>query len=228
MGSFATLPDGLGSAYVALPSGGPGPGVLVLHAWWGLNPTFTAACDRLASAGFVAVAPDLFGDRVVTTTPAETEARSDAAPVAPMHARAAAALALLDSHPVRLAGPIGVVGFSFGAYFALSLSQSHPEIGAVVTFYGTAGGDFSGASADYLGHYVPGDEWEPDEVVKALESKLAGARRGVTFHSYPGTSHWFFEPDRPEFDAGAAALAWDRTIAFLEAHLQPAAAEGRG
>jgi carboxymethylenebutenolidase len=51
-------PDTL-SQYLATPPGGKGPGVLVLHAWWGLNATFKGICDRLAEAGFVALAPDL-------------------------------------------------------------------------------------------------------------------------------------------------------------------------
>src|SRR5947199_8062854 len=46
--------------YLALPQGGEGPGVLVLHEWWGLTEPFQQACDRLAEAGFVALAPDFY------------------------------------------------------------------------------------------------------------------------------------------------------------------------
>src|SRR5215471_6921823 len=48
------------SAYLAVPEHGSGPGVLVLHAWWGLTEPFRQVCDRLAEAGFVALAPDLY------------------------------------------------------------------------------------------------------------------------------------------------------------------------
>ena len=58
-----TQPDG----YLALPPTGVGPGVLVLHAWWGLNATIRAFCDRLAEAGFVAFAPDLYHGKVADT-----------------------------------------------------------------------------------------------------------------------------------------------------------------
>ena len=54
-------------AYLAVPEGGTGPGVLVLHAWWGLTPVFTGLCDRLAEAGFVALAPDLFEGQTAST-----------------------------------------------------------------------------------------------------------------------------------------------------------------
>src|SRR5215469_9956000 len=48
------------SGYLAVPEHGSGPGVLVLHAWWGLTQPFRQVCDRLAEAGFVALAPDLY------------------------------------------------------------------------------------------------------------------------------------------------------------------------
>src|SRR5215469_11366231 len=54
-------------AYLAVPEGGSGPGVLVLHAWWGLTEPFRRVCDRLAEAGFVALAPDLYRGKLATT-----------------------------------------------------------------------------------------------------------------------------------------------------------------
>ena len=63
-----------GTGYlVAPPGGGGGPGILVLHAWWGLTPFFRDVCDRLANEGFVALAPDLHGGRTAET-PDEAEA----------------------------------------------------------------------------------------------------------------------------------------------------------
>src|SRR5205809_8008482 len=59
--------DGKVSGYLAVPKTGSGPGVLVLHAWWGLNDFFKGLCDRLATAGFVAFAPDLYGGATAST-----------------------------------------------------------------------------------------------------------------------------------------------------------------
>ena len=110
-----------------------------------------------------------------------------------------------------------MIGFSLGAYFALDLSVTAPElISSVVVFYGTGVNDFSGSRADYLGHFAEKDEFEPQAGVDGLEASLQRAGRPVSLYRYPGTGHWFFEPDRSDaFDQAAASLAWDRTLAFL-------------
>jgi carboxymethylenebutenolidase len=112
---------------------------------------------------------------------------------------------------------LAVIGFSLGAFFALDLSVAAPElVRAVVAFYGTRPGDYSGSQADYLGHFADTDEFEPQAGVAELEASLRAAGRPVTFYTYPGTGHWFFEPDRADaYQAEAANLAWERTLAFL-------------
>jgi len=103
------------------------------------------------------------------------------------------------------------------AYYALDLSAADPEhIRSVVLFYGTGPADFSRSRADYLGHFAENDPYEPESNIDELEASLMKAGRPVTFHRYQGTGHWFFEPDRADaFNAAAASLAWDRTLAFL-------------
>ena len=110
-----------------------------------------------------------------------------------------------------------MIGFSLGAFFALELSVTEPEhVRSVVVFYGTRPGDYQGSRAAYLGHFAETDEFEPQSEVDNLEEALRGAGRPVSFFRYPGTGHWFFEPDRVDaFDQAAANLAWDRTLAFL-------------
>ncbi len=112
---------------------------------------------------------------------------------------------------------IAVVGFSLGASYALALADADPRrISAVVVFYGTRPGDYNRSRAVYLGHFAEKDEFEPLSEVDALEDALRQAGRLVTFYRYAGAGHWFFEPDRTQaFDAAAADLAWDRTLAFL-------------
>ena len=115
----------------------------------------------------------------------------------------------------------GVVGFSMGAAWSLLLSTLKPEtVGAVVVFYGSYPIDFSKASASFLGHFSPDDEWEPIGDVRATEEKIRGAGREVAFHFYPGTKHWFVEENRPvEYNREASNLAWKRTLEFIDSKL---------
>lgn len=206
--------------YLALPpqrqAGGQGRPVLVLHPWWGLNETIRAFCRRLAAEGFTVFAPDLYHGEV-TDTIAGAEALSNALDNERAKADVAAAGQFMCEHDSVGAG-LAVIGFSLGAYFALDYSTSDPEhVRQVVLFYGTGPGDFSRAQAAYLGHFAGADPYEPAEYVDALEAELRELGRPVTFYRYPDTGHWFFEPDRVDaYNAAAAELAWERTLAFLQ------------
>jgi len=206
-------PDG----YLAMPASGEGSAVLVLHAWWGLNDTMRAFCRRLADAGFVTFAPDLYHGQV-TDTIAGAEALSGALDPDQARADLAAAVTFLGERGGRAGRGLAVIGFSLGAFFALDLSTADPErIRSVVIFYGTGPGDYGVSKASYLGHFAETDEFEPRSEVDALEAALKQAGRPVNFYHYPGTGHWFFESDRRQaFDQAAAELAWQRTLSFLQ------------
>jgi carboxymethylenebutenolidase len=198
---------------------GLGHGVLVLHAWWGLNDTIKAFCTRLAEAGFVAFAPDLYHGKVADTI-ADAETLGRALDTNHLQAKAeiADATLFLDERAGQPDRGLAVIGFSLGAYYALDLSNADPQhIRSAVIFYGTGADDFSRSKADYLGHFAENDAFEPQSNVDNLEESLKRAGRPVTFYSYSGTRHWFFEPDRPDaYSPAAAGLAWDRTLAFLK------------
>jgi carboxymethylenebutenolidase len=204
-------PDG----YLAVPPTGSGSPVLVLHAWWGLNDTIKALCDRLAEAGFVTFAPDLYQGKVTDQIP-EAEKLIGTLDEKADQAVSSAAAFLRERAGTSDAG-IAVIGFSLGAYYALDFSAKEPEhMRSVVLFYGTGPADFSRSKAEYLGHFAENDSYEPLESVGELEEAIKEAGRPVTFHHYPGTGHWFFEPDRADaYNQEAAALAWERTLAFL-------------
>ncbi len=194
------------------------PAVVVLHAWWGLSDFFKELCDRLAEAGFTALAPDLFDGRVTVDI---EEAGRQVEQADPEFVQEAAAEAV--DNLVRTSGQdrIGVIGFSFGAAWATVTSLVRPQnVAAVVLFYGAYNPDMSQATAAFLGHFADEDAWEPHENVDALRSALEAANRPFAFFTYPGVGHWFFEPDRPDaYDAAAAALAWERTVSFMRQEL---------
>ena len=208
-----------GKAYVALPEMLRG-GVLVLHAWWGLNDFFKSFANRLASQGFLALVPDLYDGPVAKSVEEAKEFHSKI-DEARLKMIVLGATDYLRSDPSIRRRKIGVVGFSMGAAWSLLLSTLEPEsVGAVVVFYGSYPIDFSKASASYLGHFSPEDEWEPIGDVRATEEKIRAAGRDVVFHFYPGTKHWFVEENRPvEYNRDAADLAWKRTLEFLDNEL---------
>jgi carboxymethylenebutenolidase len=221
-------PGAPATGYLATPDAGTGPGVVVLHTWWGLTEPFRQACDRLAEAGFVALAPDLYHGK---TTARIDEAQALGAAldqdVERWRGDIAGALQCLRQHgatsPADGRGAFGFVAFSLGGSYALDMSVTlADEIAVVVTFYvAWAGPDYRKAKAAYLCHFAEDDPYESAESVAELEQALHTAGRLATFYTYPGTKHWFFEDNRPDtYDAAAAALAWERSVAFLNAGLR--------
>ena len=204
------------NAYLATPENG-GPGVLVLHAWWGLKPFFKQVCDRLAEQGFVALAPDMRNGQIAETIEAAKELmeKSDNQLIGDV-VMAAKDYLLAHSEGEK----IGVVGFSMGAAWALVVAGYDPDkIAATVLFYGIGEADFGKVKSKVQGHFSDNDEWEPMEGVRWLEQSLQDANVDKTFYIYPAVAHWFVEDDRPEYDSAAAQLAWDRTFEFLKKNL---------
>lgn len=212
------MPTSHPEGFLAIPTSGPGTGVLALHAWWGLNDTIKAFCNRLAEAGFVAFAPDLYHGQIAGTIP-EAEALVKALNANSQQASAeiAEATRALSRQVGNKGNDLAVIGFSLGASYALDLSNADPEhIRSVVVFYGTGADDFSRSRATYLGHFAENDPYEERPYVDQLEQTLRQAGRPATFYHYPGTGHWFMEPDRVNaYNQAAASLAWERTLAFL-------------
>jgi carboxymethylenebutenolidase len=200
------------SAFLAQPAEGGGPGVLVLHAWWGMKPFIKQLCDRLAAAGFTALAPDLFQGRTAATI-AEAESMLGQHDKDLMADVIQASLQHLRSLTM---GKLGVIGFSYGAARALVAAADAPDVAGVVLFYGAYSVDFKQVKARVQGHFAETDEYEPLEGVREMQSEMQTAGLDMSMHVYPETSHWFMEEDRPEFDKANAELAWQRTIDFLK------------
>ena len=209
----------VGSHFVA-PATGPAPGVLVLHAWWGLTPFFRGFCDRLAAEGLVVLAPDLYHGATAATIEEAKRLRGKLKQeTAMLEIRQAADY--LQATSGGGAQGIGVVGFSLGGYYALWLAeQPAVPVVATVVFYGNRGGEYTASRSAFQLHLAETDPYVSASGVKTLQKSLKKAGREAEFHTYPGTSHWFFESDRPDaYQAEAARLAWERLLGFLKAHL---------
>jgi carboxymethylenebutenolidase len=214
--------------YLATPDAAAGPGVVVLHEWWGLTEPLRQVCDRLAEAGFVALAPDLYRGKT-TAKVEEAEALGAALDqhVEQWRGDIRGAVRFLRQNgatsPADGRGAFGFVAFSLGGSYALDMSINlADEIAAVVTIYATYPGlDYRGAKSSYLCHFAEDDPYVSAEEVAEMEQALREAGRPATFYTYPGTTHSFFDADRPDaYDAAAAALALERTVAFLNAELR--------
>ncbi|MDO9073598.1 MAG: dienelactone hydrolase family protein [Rubrivivax sp.] len=199
---------------------GKRPAVLVVHENRGLNPHIEDITRRLAVDGFLAYAPDMLasyggypGD--------EDKAREAFAKVDQAKARAdfIAAAQALRTLP-ESTGKVGVVGFCYGGGMANYLATQLPELAAAVPFYGgqPPAADVPKISAPLLIHYASDDPrinagW-PD-----YEAALKAAGKRYEAHVYPNTQHGFNNDTTPRFDAAAAKLAWERTLAVFRQHL---------
>jgi carboxymethylenebutenolidase len=210
-----------GTGYLALPDAGEGPGILLLHSWWGLTPFVKELADRLAIEGFVALAPDLF-EGATATTPEDAHRLLAEASADELAHLTRASLQTLYDLPATPDRAVGVLGLSMGASLGLWLSARVPSaVAATAVFYGGQDIDMDGSQSAYLGHFAETDAYVDDDELVLLETDLHLLGLDVEFHRYPGTTQWFFEADRPEHDPEAAALAWDRTLAFFTHHLCP-------
>lgn len=190
--------------------------MLLLHSWWGLTPFFRRLADRLADRGYTVLAPDL--------TEGETFVDADEARehLASLDADRLAGLTLTSTVLVREKSgnpeaPIAIVGFSMGASLGLWASVRLAEsVDRVVAFYGVQSIDFAGASAAYQVHLAADDDLVSDDEAVFMEATMGMEDLPVDVHRYPGTSHFFFERDREEYDEAASDLAWERMLTFLE------------
>ena len=199
--------------YIARPKSRPRGGILVLHAWWGLNDFFKALCERLVDEGYVAFAPDLYDGAIAKTIPEAKKLRKKLNREATSE-QILQALKQLQKEADEKS--MGLIAFSMGAYWGLWLTEAKPKaFSGTVLFYGARGGDYAKTKSTFLGHFADKDEYVAESGRKKLEKTLKTSGSEVTFHVYPNTGHWFFENDRPEYNPQAATLAWERTTEFL-------------
>jgi carboxymethylenebutenolidase len=212
--------DHTASVHLRIPDGAAA-GVVVLHAWWGLNEDVIAYADRLAGAGYAVAAPDMFHGQVATER-ADAERLSQQGDAGGADAIALAAVDLLAS---RLGGSarLAVLGFSFGAGYAIWAPSERDRLVATVVYYGAWAGPFvTRSTAALLGHFAERDEFTSDDEIREMEEAYRAAGREATTHRYPGTGHWFAEPSRTDaYSPEAAELAFSRTREFLDEKLRP-------
>lgn len=211
------------NGYLARPSAAGAarlPMVLVVHENRGLNPHIEDVTRRLALEGFMAFAPDaltpLGGYPGDEDKAREAFAKLDQESTREDFVAAAQWLRMRADGD----GKLGVVGFCYGGGMSHWLATQLPELRAAVPFYGNTPDPALAAKvkAPLLVHLAAVDE-RINAAWPAYEDALRAAGAKYQVHHYAGTQHGFHNDTTPRYDAAAAKLAWDRTIAFFKAQL---------
>src|SRR5215813_274615 len=228
MGKMTTYnrPDGKSvSGYIAGPAqGAKAPGMVVIQEWWGLNDQIKGVADKLASAGYRALVPDLYRGKVALEA---NEAKHlmeglNFGDAAGQDIRGAVQYLKKDSSKV------GVTGFCMGGALTVLAAVHVPEVDASVCWYGCPPLDYVDATkikAPIQGHWALEDAYFPIQQVDGLEEKLKTANVRCEFHRYKA-KHAFAndtlrDPSHPiAYDAAAAETAWTRTMTFFNQHLK--------
>ncbi|WP_337875791.1 dienelactone hydrolase family protein [Elioraea sp.] len=215
-------PDGDLAGYLARPAqGGRFAAVIVIHENRGLNPHIEDVTRRMALEGFLALAPDLLS-RDGGTPADEDRARAMIGRLDRDRtlARLASAIPFLAGHPDGN-GRVGAIGFCWGGGMVNALAAAAPDLAAGVAYYGRQipAEQVPAIRAPLLLHYADHDAG----INAGIEAYTAALRaHGKTFevHTYPGTQHAFNnDTSAARYHPEAAALAWQRTVAFLRRHL---------
>jgi carboxymethylenebutenolidase len=219
-------PQGSGKmrGYFVRPAAATGkhPGILVIHENRGLNPHIEDIARRLALDNFVAFAPDaLFPLGGYPGSEDSARALFGKLDQAKTREDFVAATAFLKAR-AEVTGKIGAVGFCYGGgmvnYLATRLGS---DLSAGVPFYGSAPNtdDVPKIKCPLLIQSAEVDE-RINASWPAFEQALKAAHVTYERHLYPGTQHGFNNDTTPRYDAAAAKLAWERTIAFFNKYVR--------
>jgi carboxymethylenebutenolidase len=212
-----------GSGYLAVPSSGKGPGVIVIQEWWGLVDHIKDVCDRFAAEGFTALAPDLYHGKT-TKSPDDAGKLMMALNIDRAEKDLRGAIDYLLEHKACFSRKVGTVGFCMGGQLSLFAACANDKVGACVIFYGIhphVKPDIANLQAPVLGFFAEKDGHVTPEVAGALEKQLKDAGKSVEFKVYAGADHAFFNDTRAEvYHEAYAQEAWQRTLGFYREHLK--------
>jgi carboxymethylenebutenolidase len=214
--------------YLAVPSTGKGPGVVVIQEIFGVNAVMRAIADGLAAQGYLALCPDLFwrqqpGIQLTDKTDAEWarafelyKGFNEAKGVDDLKST----IAYLRADK-RCASKIGTVGYCLGGKLAY-LTATRTDADCAVGYYGVgiegALGEAATIKKPLMLHIAEKDQFCPAEAQAKIKASLAGNSK-VTLHSYAGMDHAFARVGGQHYDKASADLANSRTAAFFKGNL---------
>ncbi|TAD79208.1 MAG: dienelactone hydrolase family protein [Oscillatoriales cyanobacterium] len=227
-------------AYLARPIAQPAPVVVVLQEVFGVNAHIRSVCDRLAQAGYLAIAPALY-QRTAPSFEVDYSAESlalgrhhkDLTTAETLLADIRAAIAYARALPGAIGSGVGCLGFCFGGHVAY-LAATLPEVTATAAFYGAGITTFcpgGGPPTVSRTSQIHGKLWFfvgladpliPIAQIEALEAALTEWESDYCLWRYPDADHGFFCDVRASYHPEAATDAWQRVQALF-ATLRPPA-----
>jgi len=219
-----TLEDGVMDLHVWVPASGTGPGLVLIQEIFGVGPYLRDVAARLAEAGYVVGAPDVFW-RFAPGWASDHDQAGLEASMAQV-GQLDPALAIADctaaaDHLRDLAGSVGVLGFCLGGTLAFGVAiASNPDV--CVAYYGSGVpgmiGELGQVHCPTLFHFGNQDPFIPNDGVAAVAEAI-GTRTDVVLN-IEAAGHAFDNHHSDMFyDESAAAAAWAKTMAFLSEHL---------
>ena len=218
---FSSKAGGQLEGTIAEPGGAAKHGALVVvQEWFGINEHMKALVERFAQAGFLALAPDLYHGKVVSTAE-EAGKAMQALDKKQAVAEIGDAATFLRGH-ARGNGKVAITGFCLGGALTLAAGASVEGLAAVVPFYG-----IPDMPVDALGkikapiqaHFAKKDDWAKASVAQEIQNKVRAAGGHMDLFVYDA-GHAFMRSNDPHvYDAESARLAWDRAVEFLRKHL---------
>lgn len=217
--------------YVTVPDGsGPFPAVIVIQHAGGVDAFVQTMTDRIAEAGFVGVAPDLY-HREDPSTADDPMTRMSRLRDRTIVADVSAAIEHAKALPEVRAERIGITGFCMGGRVAYLMATKRPDLRAVVVFYGgnifvpwgEGPSPFEGTAriaCPILGLFGEDDPNPSPSDVARLDAELTRLGKPHEFHSYAGAGHAFMNEGRPSYRPDAARDAWRRCVAWFDQYLK--------
>jgi carboxymethylenebutenolidase len=214
-------PDGKENAgYLALGARADAPGIVVIQEWWGVQDQIKGICDRLALAGFDAIAPDLYKGVVVPYHDDDAAGREmaslDFVDATEQNVRGAAQFLQ------RNGAKVGITGFCLGGVVTVIAAARISEFSAAVPFYGLPPEDVvkpAEVKIPLQGHFALKDTWITAAMVDTFEAAMKTSAKTCQIFRYNADHAFVNEQRASTHDRQAAELAWGRAIAFFNQHL---------
>ena len=216
--------------YLSVPaSGGPVPGIVVVHGQSGLDDFIKDTTLMLALQGYAAVAPNLYhrdGADCKDDNPTRKARLRDTGIISDVQA----AIGFLKSHSRVNPGRLGIVGFCMGGRIVYMMAAASQDLKAGVMFYGSGTMVPFGEgpspfdrtreiNCPVQGHFGANDQNPSPDDMRKLDNELNRCGKTHEFHTYAGAAHAFVNTGSNNYRPHAAALSWPKATEFFSRHL---------